>query len=303
MPSIADPTGALAAAGVSPSVRLEGLTAAGEWECVYRGSEQKLLLRGLPPNILGLSRVRVSLDLRKCVREGAGSITISDEPVHSSGGNGPNGPNGSVEDYPFAPSDLAGPSVAESMLDDSGAEGGAGASAGASAGGKSGRPFFWDMSAYTQVLTAPTPLVFDGNAEYLVAGPKKPPRPTLEVSWEEPRSIVPGVSIPRTRYALEVFDASLDRWARVYTGSDNTVDLCALSEARKLPESLRPEPAVCLLTRVARELQGHSCVYSDEVVTFLSPMAPVAQWTDESQSSVLLSWSAALDLSRLPHGA
>ena len=102
MPSPHDPSGALLAAGVAPSVRLEGLNAAGEWECVYRGNEQKVLLRGLPPNILGLARVRVSLDLRRCVREGSGAITIADRVVHNSSGGA------ALDEFSYAPTEMTG---------------------------------------------------------------------------------------------------------------------------------------------------------------------------------------------------
>jgi hypothetical protein len=127
--------------------------------------------------------------------------------------------------------------------------------------------------------------VFEGNAaDYSKVGLKASPIEVLRLFWDEPVGVTPAVEVPFPRYALEIFDCTTQRWARVATGDEPFADLAENRLMKSLPLSLRPEPGVCLLARIARELTGHSAMYSDDVVVFLAPLPPTCTWTDASRS-------------------
>ena len=98
-------------------------------------------------------------------------------------------------------------------------------------------------------------------------------------------------------FALSIINL-YEVWIKVWTD----VDIARLETEKKIRSSLRPAPGVCQLVRLARELTGHSTLYSDDVVVFLAPLPPLCTWTDASRSSVRISWDGALDMSRLPSG-
>ena len=314
MPELHDPDGALAEAGICGSYRLEGLSASNEWETIHRGKEASILLRGLPPNVLCVVRARCTLDLRACCRIGSGAIHMRDpgdqtaNPLRSLG-LAPGAAFGSV----YGENDGKNGDDTVSMGSDTTAQ-----SRNVGSSNKRSRQYsilttlkiqpskehFWDVNTPTQLILAPCQLVFEGSAtDYSENGLKAPAREVLSLFWDEPRGITPAVEVPQPRYALEVFDVANERWARVYTGDEPFADLARLSREAHLPRSLRPEQGVCQLLRIARELTGHSAMYSDDVVVFLAPLPPVCTWTDASRSSVRISWDGVLDMSRLPAGA
>jgi len=287
MPPILDPDRLLASSGVKTAFRVEGLTSVGEWDTIYKGEERTMLLRGLPANMLNIIRARCSLDLRGWQRYGDGPLLQL--PGAWLGEGGVDAP----EEGP--PSQDVG-------------------STGSVTGKRSRRDkdlsiqaidrvhtFYWDLTPVTEVITAPGSVVFDGNAtDYNAISSHEQPQHRLDLFWDSPRGIHSSVKLPRVLYALEVYDASRQEYARVYTGPDSHCDLASIPN---LPPAIRPQPGVCLHCRVARELEKHSSVYSEGVSAFLSPLPPSCEWTDESRSSVRIRWPASLDLSRLPAGA
>jgi hypothetical protein len=76
MPPVVDPEGALTAAGVTPSYRLEANACGNEeWRCVYEGIAAMVTMRGLPRDVVGSVRVAAALDLSGCSRHSDGPVT------------------------------------------------------------------------------------------------------------------------------------------------------------------------------------------------------------------------------------
>ena len=195
---------------------------------------------------------------------------------------------------------------------------------------------YWDASSGVAVCLPPSPPTFVGNAyDDSSTGPStsaqnplsKHPKGTptssngsnshgggsLLVSW--PRCQTQGVACA---YACEVFDCEAHTWHRVYSGSNNRVDLCALWEASQqqqqqqtlqesiikaaqlvgapMPHSIRPLPGTCLLVRTARRFQSSSeiATSSSSFPGAILPGDPPLEWIPSSPVVVFQSPQAPI---------